>query len=42
MSAIPDPAVEMVGAYVAGPGGVARMVTMGHGLARWLRQSELV
>ena len=42
MSAIPDPAIEMVSAYVAGPRGVARMVTMGHGLARWLRQSEPV
>ena len=40
MGAIPDPAIEMVTAYVAGPRGVARMVTMGHGLARWLRQSE--
>jgi hypothetical protein len=42
MSAIPGPAIEMVTAYVAGPHGVARMVTMGHGLARWLRQSEPV
>ena len=40
--AIPDPAVEMVATYVNGPRGVARMVTMGHGLARWLRQSEPV
>ena len=40
ISAIPDPAIEMVATYVAGPRGVARMVTMGHGLARWLRQSE--
>ena len=40
INAIPDPAVEMVAAYVAGPSGVARMVTIGHGLARWLRQSE--
>ena len=42
MSAIPDPAIEMLTSYVAGPRGVARMVTMGHGLARWLRQSEPV
>ena len=41
ISAIPDPAINMVGTYVAGPRGVARMVAMGHGLARWLRQSEL-
>ncbi len=40
IGAIPDPAIEMVATYVAGPRGVARMVTMGHGLARWLRQSE--
>ena len=40
ISAIPDPAVEMVATYVSGPGGVARMVTIGHSLARWLRQSE--
>ena len=42
IGAIPDPAIEMVATYVAGPRGVARMVTMGHGLARWLRQSEPV
>ncbi len=40
ISAIPDPAIEMVATYVAGPRGVARMVTIGHGLARWLRQSK--
>lgn len=40
ISAIPDPATKMVATYVAGPSGVARMVTIGHGLARWLRQSE--
>ncbi|MCY4097873.1 MAG: hypothetical protein OXF40_06390, partial [Rhodospirillales bacterium] len=39
ISAIPDPAIEMVTTYVDGPSGVARMVTIGHGLARWLRQS---
>jgi len=39
ISAIPDPAIEMVAAYVDRPSGVARMVTIGHGLARWLRQS---
>ena len=40
ISTIPDPAIKMVAAYVAGPSGVARMATIGHGLARWLRQLE--
>lgn len=40
INAIPDPAFEMVATYVAGPRGVARMATIGHGLARWLRQSK--
>ncbi|MDE0713219.1 MAG: hypothetical protein OXH60_13930 [Rhodospirillales bacterium] len=39
ISAIPDLAIEMVTTYVDGPSGVARMVTIGHGLAQWLRRS---
>ena len=36
-AALPDEAHKMIAAYVGGPGAVARMVTLGHGLARWLK-----
>ena len=35
-AALPDEAHKMIAAYVGGPGTVARMVTLGHGLANWL------
>ena len=33
---LPAPARQMIGDYVAKPDRVARMVTLGHALARWL------
>ena len=39
---MPDAARAMITNYVLNPGLVARMVTIGHGLARWLGNSERV
>lgn len=37
---MPDDARQMIEHYVATPARVARMVTLGHGLAAWLRESS--